>query len=177
MVTKEDVRVWLSKCQTKAINVVEKELSDSLAKLAKKYPQCLKDYETILAHKEAVLSLAVQYDTGFNLFRDTDIEAWNSDMQKRFRGINLLVVSYLKLHNMEEYKKIQELVSKIDKVRREYNDLKDICQKMRKTEKAVKYLQDLGFNTETLLSESISVDKKFLFVCGDNKPDITKSEE
>lgn len=176
MLTKEDVRVWLGKCQTKAMNVVEKELSDALAELSKKYPQCTKDYKAILDCKEKICAFSKQYNTVFNVLRDTDIEAYDIDTKKRFRGIDLLVVNYAKLYDSQEYEKIKELVSKVDKVRQEYNDLKDICQKMRKAEKAVKYLQDLGFNTETLIHESISVDKKFLFVCGDNKPDIKKQE-
>lgn len=178
MVTKEDVKIWLGKCKHKAMQVVEKEIGDFLSELADKYTSCTTDYQKIMQDIADINAYATKYNTSFNVIKNDDITFWNDKVRERFNGIDVLTVNYIYEHDCkEDIETLEALCLKSKKVEREYLDLIDICNRFRKAEKAVKYLQELGFNTETLVGQSVAIDKNLIFVCGDNKPDVTKEQE
>lgn len=181
-IDKTDVKDWINKCKSRAIDSVDKDINSYIAEIAINFPIIQSDYDFLVQTEASMKALREKYkdveDLRFyqNVYcRDNfENEYWSRLV---FKGLNALVYSYI-IDNKEEYQEyyqhIKSLFDKRKKVKLEYESLNSVVMKKRKVEAMVKYLNDLGFDTSSLMTLPKNINKDLLFVCHDNKP---KQEE
>lgn len=166
---KDDVIQWVKKCQARAMRSVDEEANEYLRKVSKeedfireivaKYNQIV----DILAGMEDV-SVLFHFNLSFYSGYKYSSFCWdNVETELIFKIITLKSQMY-----PEQTKFLDGLEKKRRNVKSEYNLLIEKISKFKTTEKAIKYLQELGFDTSTIKS---SINAENLFVCGDNKPE------
>lgn len=176
MIDKSDVSHWLYKCKNRAVEAVDTDIQKYLEKIIDELPDIKEDYNLILDIAEKLNSLYKKYDGISRLYFDKELiykYYTNGKYFDRYEGINALILSYLDSNPTELDTRFQELKLLFDKrvkVEREYESLISVVCKKRKVESMIKYLNDLGFDTTSLMTMPNHINKDLLFVCHDNKP-------
>lgn len=175
MLSKSTIINWLSKCKTKAIRSVEVELNEKILSFYNINSGIELDYNYFNSFKGKLDVIEESYGSRFNYYDEP--KYYSSTTGCYHKGKTALIMACLEKYKYtEQLEEILAICKKIDRVAWEYNNLIDKVRSIRKSEKALQYIKDLGFDIATL-SEDDTVNKKYLFVCGDNKPDITKKQE
>lgn len=176
MIDKTDVSHWLYKCKNRAVKAVDADIQKYLEKIIDELPDIKEDYNFILDMAEKLSSLRIKYGGINSLYFDKGIyySFYNHGRYlDRYEGINALILSYLDSNPTELDTRFQELKLLFDKrvkVEREYESLISVVCKKRKVESMIKYLNELGFDTTSLMTMPNHLNKDLLFVCHDNKP-------
>ena len=180
-VDKYDVTNWIAKCKNRAIDSIDEDIIQYLSDLLKEFPKIKKDYEFLEKLELTMQTMDSEYNTVskkvYGLYFDKGVYCYSHDdnyRRTKFKGANALVYAYI-IKNKEQYSEyyqhIQSLFEKRKKVEREYESLSNIVIKKRKVESMIKYLNELGFDTTTLMTLPSNINKDLLFVCHDNKPE------
>lgn len=182
-VNKYDITDWITKCKNRAIDSVDEDITQYLSDLLKEFPKIQKDYELLEKLELIMQTMDNEYNSVsqkvYGLSFDKEVYCYSlaNDYRTKIKGANALVYAYI-IKNEEQYSEyyqhIQSLFEKRKKVEREYESLRNIVIKKRKVESMIKYLNELGFDTTTLMTLPSNINKDLLFVCHDNKP---KQEE
>lgn len=176
MIDKNDVSHWLYKCKNRAVEAVNTDIQKYLEKIIDELPDIKEDYNLVLDIKEKLSSLRKKYSGINRLYFDKELlydYYKNGKYFNKYEDINALIMSYLDNNPTELETRFQELKLLIDKrikVEREYESLISVVLKKRKVESMIKYLNDLGFDTTSLMTMPNHINKDLLFVCHDNKP-------
>lgn len=172
---KSTITNWLTKCKAKAVRTVEAEMNEKI--LSFYYINSDIKFDDIYFgnFKRQLEVIKARYGSEFGFCEEP--KYYSRTTYCYYYGRIALIMAYLENYKCEkELEEILAISKKKDKVASEYNNLIDKVRQIRKVDKALQYIKDLGFDISTL-SEANTVDKKYLFVCGDNKPDITKEQE
>jgi hypothetical protein len=187
MLTKDIVVNWVSKCEARAKNSILEKHEIELIELTKANPKLLNLYKTILDMNWSKNILTEMFKEN-NLSKDTalsiqinGIDRWNSYYSLYTLEKPLHIIGKVIQSNKEEYTKEHEVISafidKMNDVQQEYKLLKNKCYDFRKAKDAVRYLNDIGFDTSSLVPPvEKPLDKSKLFVCGDNKPELPEEK-
>lgn len=173
-IEKLDVTTWLDKCRLKALSSIDSDINQYLSDLANKAPTIKEDYQILGDVEYKIKTLQDRYKGVNGLYFDKIICCF-SDYYGRSKivGINALVYSHI-IHNKEQYSEyynhLKYLFEKKKKVDKEYESLISIVIKKRNVESMIKYLNELGFDTSSLMTLPQNINKDLLFVCHDNKP-------
>ena len=176
MIDKSDVSHWLYKCKNRAVEAVNTDIQKYLEKIIDELPDIKKDYNLILEIVEQLSVLHKKYSGINRLYFNKELlydYYKNGKYFNKYEGINALIMSYLDNNPIELDTRFQELKLLFDKrikVEREYESLISVVCKKRKVESMIKYLNDLGFDTTSLMTMPNHINKDLLFVCHDNKP-------
>ena len=176
MIDKNDVSHWLYKCKNRAVEAVNTDIQKYLEKIIDELPDIKKDYNLILEITEQLSVLRKKYGGINRLYFDKGLRYdyyKNGKYFDRYEDIDALILSYLDSNPTELDTRFQELKLLFDKrikVEREYESLISVVLKKRKVESMIKYLNELGFDTTSLMTMPNHINKDLLFVCHDNKP-------
>lgn len=173
--TKNDIRVWLLKCKDKALrSVVDKHVLE-LAEIVKGNEKLQEIYKDGEAAVKAAETLREVYMRNGLTQATVSIQHWGypwGALHNPAEGSLQFVGAIVKLRKEKypkEYAVIDAASKQYSDVSNEYHTLMNKCYTM-KPNKAIEYLETLGFDTSTLGPEDKPLDKSKLFVCGDNKP-------
>jgi len=173
--TKDDVRIWIGKCQSRALSSIMDKHEVELQELVDVNDELLDIFNTIetmrtdIAQLEKVLTdNNCESNSVPKYFHGFYSSIYSSYFDKQYQIIGN-IVSRNQEKYPTEYAVVSEFIKRHNAVDLEYRTLKTKCSEM-KPKQAVEYLQSIGFDTTTLLPADKPVDKSKLFVCGDNKP-------
>lgn len=176
MVTKTDIRNWVGKCQQKALKSILEAHEVDLAILV------AGNLKLKAIHKEATAYLLAAHNLQ-NMYKENKCDfvtvvvstngyEWNGMYTSS--GGPLHAVGFIISKNKDKYPKEYDVVTaaiaKYRAVNAEYKALSEKCYSM-KPKAAVAYLDELGFDTSTIIPAVAPVNTSNLFVCNDNKPD------
>lgn len=168
---KDDVIIWVKKCRIKAVSSVDTEAQKYLLKVTEEdgfIKETISKYNQILAiindmgFVKDFLRLEFPYRYG------TKYKTWDLYMEKETLKLGIKIIGAKPEVFPEQIIVLNNLQEKKRRVEREYGLLIEKISKFKTVEKAIKYLQELGFDTSTIKS---SINAENLFVCGDNKPE------
>ena len=179
MILKSDISEWLRKCQSKAVDSVNKEMMDKILEYSKMFPVIQEDMKRLAKIQSEIDEIITHYGDDMGFY--TRPKIYSSECLLWFFNEYALTIAFLKKNDNEKLDEIVMLRGKRKRVSREYDTLIEKVRRIRRPEKAVQYLKDLGFDVSSLVAldtgNKESIDKKLLFVCGDNKPNIAKEGE
>jgi hypothetical protein len=177
MVTKCDVNVWIQKCESRAKSSVIEQHEKELMKLVYINDRLTNIFNQIANFNLAKLELQELYQSyGYSkaeinvyhsYFNDSD---YNVGYNKPLHII-AKIISGNREEFPEEYLVVQAFRDKLNEVKVAYRNLRGKCDSFRKAKQAVEYLNEIGFDTTSLVPKEVNIDKSKLFVCGDNKPE------
>jgi hypothetical protein len=176
VITKTDIRNWVCKCQQKALKSILEAHEVELAVLVagnlelKAIHKEATDY-TLAAHNLQKMYKENKCDF-VTVVMSTNGYEWNG--MYTGGGGPLHVVGFIISKNKDKYPKehavVMAAIEKYRAVTSEYKALVDKCYSM-KPKAAVAYLDELGFDTSTIIPAVSPINTSNLFVCNDNKPD------
>lgn len=176
MVTNKDVNIWINRCRNKALKSVDDEITTEINKWYNEIHKLQVDFKALESIKRILARINIFYTCADeeNIV-DLSVDFRDKKNWERYYDKEALVIAYIKKYDISKNQKLQELYNKKEAIETEHLNLKDKISVFRNPQKRISYLKELGFDVSTL-TESNNVNKKYLFVCGDNKPDVIKKE-
>lgn len=178
---KEDVLEFVNACKRKAVTSVVNETemyclklidSTSIVKEAYQKLEKIKDYLDSLPVPDGYKKYYIDTNRSYRepaLYREFISYTDHSKYDLLFRYVTV----HPECFQQEDLNNLNELLKKIIAVKDTYNGLAYTIKKMKKVDRMIGYLQELGYDTTHLCGfEMRALDKSLLFVCKDNKPDV-----
>lgn len=178
--TKDDVLDFINACKEKAVLSVVGEAKEYCSNLIDNTPVVKEKYQKFKAVTEFLDTLPIpegfrKYEiAGFRSYSEPKLyrqlitySAGEYDLLFRY------IYSQPELFKKKQLDELNELLKKIIAVKDTYNGLAYTIKKIKKVDRMIGYLQELGYDTTHLCGfEMRALDKSLLFVCKDNKPDV-----
>ena len=182
MMTKKDVTAWIERVENKALNSVKTEYECRKATEEERILQGSGAIEIINKMQTLVDQVAVENNNLIALLNTCPgVQQYSKNA---YRGVSESISNLGNLHKevhdktdfqspeLTRLKKVYEETAR--SVRANYAAVKEEIKNKSNAARCVGYLKELGFDVSSLEAMdhteiAVAVDKKYLFVCGDNK--------